>query len=136
MAERAGTERSLRLVGAPNARDLGGLATADGQQVRTGVLARSGGLGRLTDADLPVLATFGFARRIDLRHRSELSGAPPDRLPEPAPRVLRLPLYDQAYVAFTHVASVLSGAGVGDLAGDRALAVLDEGGAQAAMRDL
>jgi protein-tyrosine phosphatase len=130
------SERSLRLTGAPNARDLGGLVTSDGRQIRTGRLVRSGGLGRLTDADLPVLATFGFACRIDLRHDSELTWAPPDRLPEPAPRVLRLPLYDQAYVAFTQVASILSGAGVDDLAGDTALAVLDEGGARAAMRDL
>lgn len=135
MVEVAG-ERSLRLAGAPNARDLGGLATVDGYRIRPGVLVRAGALGRLTDSDLPVLAKYRFACRIDLRHRSELTGALPDRLPEPAPRLLRLPLYDQAYVAFTHVASILSGAAIDQLAGDRAFAVLDEGGARAAMRDL
>jgi protein-tyrosine phosphatase len=107
-------ERSLRLVGAPNTRDLGGLTTADGRRVRPGALVRAGALGRVTDDDLPVLAKLGLACRIDLRHDAEIAHAPPDRLPEPVPRPVRLPVFDPSYPAFTHVLALLGQLGPAD----------------------
>ncbi|MEV4540900.1 tyrosine-protein phosphatase [Micromonospora echinaurantiaca] len=101
-------ERDWALVGAPNARDLGGMVGADGRRVRPGVLIRTPALGRLTDEDLPVLAKLGPACVIDLRDHSEQAVAPPDRLPG-EPRVLHLPVHDAEHPVFTYVSAVLLG---------------------------
>lgn len=118
------TERSLHLAGSPNTRDLGGLTTVDGRQVRPGMLVRAGALGRLTDSDLPVLAKLGLACRIDLRHDAEIAHAPPDRLPEPTPRPVHLPVFDPSYPAFTHVLALLGQLDPTDRAGGADPAVL------------
>ncbi|MDM4719889.1 tyrosine-protein phosphatase [Micromonospora sp. WMMA1363] len=104
--------RDWQLVGAPNARDLGGLVGVDGRRVRPGVLLRTPALGRLTDEDLPVLAKLGPACVVDLRDSSEQAVAPPDRLPE-EPRVVHLPVYDAAHPVFTYVSAVLLGHDLG-----------------------
>ena len=70
------TGQGWELVGAPNARDLGGLVGADGRRVRAGQLLRTPALGRLTDEDLPVLAKLGPACVLDLRDPSEIDGRP------------------------------------------------------------
>jgi protein-tyrosine phosphatase len=124
-------ERSLRLVGAPNTRDLGGLTTADGRRVRPGTLVRAGALGRVTDDDLPVLATLGLACRIDLRYDAEIAHAPPDRLPEPAPRPVRLPVFDPSYPAFTHVLALLGQ--LGPAGGDGSAVLVDAAAAMVAI---
>ncbi|MET7969240.1 tyrosine-protein phosphatase [Micromonospora sp. NPDC005305] len=100
--------RDWELVGAPNARDLGGLLTADGRRVRPGRLIRTAALGRLTDEDLPVLAKLAPACVVDLRHATEQAVAPPDRLAG-EPRVVHLPVYDAAHPVFTYVSAVLLG---------------------------
>ncbi|TDB70114.1 tyrosine-protein phosphatase [Micromonospora sp. KC723] len=97
-----------RLVGAPNARDLGGLPTADGRRVRSGRLLRTPALGRLTDEDLPVLGRLAPACVVDLRDASEMSVAPADRLVG-QPRVVHLPVLDPAHSVFTYVSAVLLG---------------------------
>ncbi|MER7460710.1 tyrosine-protein phosphatase [Micromonospora sp. NPDC126480] len=102
------SERHWELVGAPNARDLGGLVGADGRRVRPGVLIRTPALGRLTDEDLPVLAKLGPACVVDLRDVAEQAVAPPDRLPG-EPRVVHLPVHDAAHPVFTYVSAVLLG---------------------------
>ena len=103
-------ERSLGLAGEPNARDIGGLVSADGRVVRRGRLIRSAALGRLTDEDVVALGKLGLARVVDLRDTSEISLAPPDRLPgEPPPPVTALPVYDPEHPVFTYVAAVLLG---------------------------
>ncbi len=102
------SERHWELVGAPNARDLGGLVGADGRRIRPGVLIRTPALGRLTDEDLPVLAKLGPACVVDLRDASEQAVAPPDRLPG-EPRVVHLPVHDAAHPVFTYVSAVLLG---------------------------
>src|SRR5437763_5411394 len=103
-------ERSLGLVGAPNARDLGGLVTADGWRVRPGILLRAPALGRLADRDVAVLAGLGPAYVVDLRDASEIADAPPDRLPAaPAPVVRHLPLFDPRHPVFTYLSAVLQG---------------------------
>jgi protein-tyrosine phosphatase len=103
-----GTLRSLGLVGAPNARDLGGLPVADGRTVRSGLVFRAPALGRLTDEDVAALADLGLTDLLDLRHGSEIDIAPPDRLP-PGPQVAHIPIFDPAHPVFTYVSAVLLG---------------------------
>lgn len=82
--------RHVRLEGALNVRDLGGLPTQDGKRTRHGVLFRSDTLAHLTPADQVRLADLGLATVIDLRTEEERTRAP-DRLPEgPAPAVRAL----------------------------------------------
>ena len=64
----------------PNLRDVGGLATADGRMVQTGVLYRSGTLDSLSDAELADLAGLGLRAIYDLRSDHERETRP-DRLP-------------------------------------------------------
>jgi protein-tyrosine phosphatase len=103
-----GTLRSLGLVGAPNARDLGGLSAADGRTVRTGLVFRAPALGRLTDVDVAALGRLGLTDLLDLRHGSEIEMAPPDRLPA-GPQVAHIPIFDPAHPVFTYVSAVLLG---------------------------
>jgi protein-tyrosine phosphatase len=103
-----GNLRSLGLVGAPNARDLGGLTGADGRTVRSGLVFRAPALGRLTEADVAALGRLGLTDLLDLRHGSEIEIAPPDRLPA-GPQVAHIPVFDPAYPVFTYVSAVLLG---------------------------
>ncbi|MET8309793.1 tyrosine-protein phosphatase [Micromonospora sp. NPDC005173] len=102
------TGRDWEMVGAPNARDLGGLVGADGRRVRAGRLIRTPALGRLTDEDLPVLAKLGPACVLDLRDGSEIAVAPADRLVG-EPRMVHLPVHDPEHPVFTYVSAVLLG---------------------------
>jgi protein-tyrosine phosphatase len=104
-----GEDGGLGLVGAPNARDIGGLVTADGRRVRTGLLYRASALGRLTDEDVVALRRLGLRTVVDLRDVSEVELAPPDRLPEPLPEITALPIYDPEHPVFTYVSAVLLG---------------------------
>ncbi|MET8698442.1 tyrosine-protein phosphatase [Kitasatospora sp. NPDC004723] len=72
--------RSLGLLGAVNARDLGGYRTAEGSLLRAGVALRSDGLSRLTDEDLTRLAGLGLRRIVDLRSPAEVREAGADRI--------------------------------------------------------
>lgn len=69
-------DRRLPLDGAPNFRDFGGYAAADGGTIRRGVLYRSGALGRLTEADIDTLNRLGAWTIVDLRHDGERIVAP------------------------------------------------------------
>ncbi|MEU4678188.1 tyrosine-protein phosphatase [Micromonospora sp. NPDC023737] len=100
--------RDWELVGAPNARDLGGLIGAGGRRVRPGRLVRTPALGRLTDDDLPMLGKLGPACVVDLRDHSEVLVAPADRLVG-APRLVHLPVYDPEHPVFTYISAVLLG---------------------------
>lgn len=78
-----------------NFRDIGGLQTADGRMVRTGVLFRSGRLSRMTAADVGRLRAFGIKLICDLR-------APPTDLPRrldgalrERARLVHIPLHEQ-----------------------------------------
>lgn len=73
--------RWLGLSGAPNARDVGGVATADGRTVATGRVFRSEALSRLTDDDLARLGDTGLVAVVDLRGDSEVAQLGADRLP-------------------------------------------------------
>jgi protein-tyrosine phosphatase len=77
-------KRHLALEGAPNFRDLGGYATADGHHVKWGELYRSDNLAHLTDADLARVSKLGIQLVCDFRAKSE-KDAEPDRLPASDP---------------------------------------------------
>jgi len=58
----------ITLQGAVNARDVGGLPTADGATIRPGALIRSASLGHLTEADVRhLVGDLGVRRVVDLR---------------------------------------------------------------------
>ena len=69
-------ERAVGLEGAPNFRDVGGYATADGRHVREGVLYRSGELSKLTPADVDKVDGLRLKSVIDLRTQEERRQAP------------------------------------------------------------
>ncbi|MGR8919218.1 MAG: tyrosine-protein phosphatase [Gammaproteobacteria bacterium] len=79
--------RIIRLDGARNVRDLGGLDTLDGRRTRRGRVFRGDGLSRLSDADLERVGALGIRTIIDLRYRRERERAP-DRLPAASPPAL------------------------------------------------
>jgi protein-tyrosine phosphatase len=64
------------LIASANLRDLGGLATSDGQQVRAGRLFRSGHLSGLDRAEAAILDRLGLRTIIDLRRPSEVADFP------------------------------------------------------------
>lgn len=68
------------LRNAPNFRDLGGIRTADGRQVRHGCIYRSGVLDQLDDDDLATIARLGIRTIVDVRSPDEVD-ARPNRLP-------------------------------------------------------
>lgn len=72
---------NLNLHGAPNARDLGGLRTADGRTIRPGLLLRSGELSRLTAADAETLQHLNLKTVVDFRTERERTQKPDVRLP-------------------------------------------------------
>ena len=71
---------ALDIPSIPNLRDVGGHPTRDGHRVRTGLLYRSGALGRLDGAGLDAFARLAIRRVFDLRGPREQELAP-DRLP-------------------------------------------------------
>jgi protein-tyrosine phosphatase len=84
-------ERHIALDGAPNFRDLGGYATADGRHVRWNRIYRSGELSRLTDADYERLAQLRIAVVCDFRRDSERNAAPTTWRGATPPTILNLP---------------------------------------------
>lgn len=62
----------LRLEGAANVRDVGGLPLKGGGAVHPGVLIRSDNLQGLTEADLATFTEIGVREVIDLRHSKEV----------------------------------------------------------------
>lgn len=68
--------RRIRLDGAPNTRDLGGLRTSDGRTIRKGRLIRSGALGQLSQRDLEMLQSVPLRTVVDFRTDREISEKP------------------------------------------------------------
>jgi protein-tyrosine phosphatase len=77
-----------------NVRDLGGLPTADGCQIRTGALIRSDSHGKLTDDGVAAVTAYGVARIIDLRREAECVAEPSPFADQPLYR--NLPVQDPA----------------------------------------
>jgi protein-tyrosine phosphatase len=75
------------LEGGRNFRELGGYRTADGRQVKWGMLYRSGSMTGLTAADYATLAKRGIAVVCDLRSTSERKAEPVNWPNAKSPRV-------------------------------------------------
>jgi protein-tyrosine phosphatase len=85
-------ERRPLIEGAPNLRDLGGYAAADGRRVKWGRLFRSSNLGRLTDKGLAQIKRLGIQLVCDFRTEAE-SRKLPNRFPDSEIiRYVRLPI--------------------------------------------
>ncbi len=76
----ASDERIIELNGVLNTRDLGGLQTDDGRQVRLGRIIRSGELDEIDTAGMEMLDDIGVSTIIDLR--TTLETANPAEWPE------------------------------------------------------
>ena len=72
------------MQGIHNFRDFGGYETKDGKVIKEGLLYRSGGLHKATDADLDELAALGIKTICDLRSEQERIKEP-DRIPDVSP---------------------------------------------------
>jgi protein-tyrosine phosphatase len=96
-------ERSIRLDGAPNFRDLGGLPAADGATVAYGRVFRSENLAHLTNTDVARLTSVGVRTVVDFRHDFEVDAFGVDRLP-PGANYLSLPITAGGMDASTHEA--------------------------------
>ena len=79
-AQVAHSQRAIAFEGIENARDMGTLVMQDGQQVRTGMLVRSGNLSQATDGDVAVLKEkYRLTDVFDFRFEAEANAAP-DRI--------------------------------------------------------
>ena len=81
-------QRSVKLEGQSNFRDVGGYKTASGQTVKTGILYRSGELQALTDADVQMLEDLNIQTVISFLIPKEIEARGADRLPEGTRQVL------------------------------------------------
>jgi protein tyrosine/serine phosphatase len=83
-------ERHLHWDGCANVRDLGGLGTTDGGEIRPGAIVRADALDRLSADGWAALEAHGVRTVIDLRNDDELAT---DLAPRPAAiTTLHLPL--------------------------------------------
>jgi protein-tyrosine phosphatase len=80
--------------GCRNARDVGGLPTADGRTIRAGVLIRSESLQYLTPDGVDAVRRSGVRRILDLRGDGEVAAAPTPFTGTPL--AVRQPLQDPA----------------------------------------
>lgn len=74
-------EPEIILKGVPNARDLGGMETADGRLIKPGRLIRSGMLSRLSPEDEKYLESISLKTVVDFRTVQEQTEKPDKRLP-------------------------------------------------------
>ena len=91
-------DRNLDWEGCVNARDLGGLPTAEGRRTRWGAIVRSDSLDHLTTAGWSALQAHGIRTIVDLRNDEELeyeAQARPDGL-----TTVHVPLDDIADTEF------------------------------------
>jgi len=84
---------NIRLAGAHNFRDLGGLPTNDGRHTGPGLLFRSDSLSHLTDADVDSLRELGIRTVIDLRAAGEIERDGRGPLAAPPVAYVNLPLF-------------------------------------------
>ncbi|HKY51594.1 MAG TPA: tyrosine-protein phosphatase [Candidatus Limnocylindria bacterium] len=87
--------RALAWDACLNARDLGGLTTADGRRVRRGALVRSDQLCRLSERGREAFLTHGVRTVIDLRTPAEIAKDPDPRWEEHGIDYLRIPQQDE-----------------------------------------
>lgn len=91
--------KRIELDGAPNTRDLGGIITAGGREIKHGMLFRSGDLSALSNRDIKTLEDFGITLLVDLRTETERAGAPDKSLS--GARVLDLQVVEEEILGIT-----------------------------------
>ncbi|MDO5677264.1 MAG: family 1 glycosylhydrolase [Propionibacteriaceae bacterium] len=77
-------------VGAPNARDLGGLPVATGGRIKSALMFRSGRIDQLDESDAAALAACGLRTVVDLRGDHEQRSMPDPQIGQASH--LRMPL--------------------------------------------
>jgi protein-tyrosine phosphatase len=92
--------RRLSFSGVRNFRDLGGYKTVDGRTVRWGLLYRSDGLHKLTDADLISLSALGLHQIVDFRSQFEKERETDRLSDELSMRVVEIPILDNSTEKF------------------------------------
>ena len=91
---------NIKLKGAKNVRDLGGLRVKDGT-VKSGMLLRASHLNRLTERDADLLVdTYGLRTVIDLRNTAEKAEKPNIRIP--GVTQLEMPVFDASLPGMSH----------------------------------
>jgi protein-tyrosine phosphatase len=88
------------LEGAPNARDLGGMRTADGGTIRCGRLIRSGPINAITERDVKYLRKVGLNKVVDFRAEQEKGGREDARLEGVS--YIDCPIIDTRAIGITH----------------------------------
>jgi len=74
------TERLIPLVGPSNFRDIGGIKTKDGKQVKWGQFYRADALGSIQEAEFPYIESLKISKVYDLRSDEEIATSK-DNLP-------------------------------------------------------
>ena len=85
------SERLLPMSGGFNFRDLGGIRTSEGKQVRWGRLFRADGLSRLHPEDLAYLSSVPITTIVDFRTEHEAKRSP-DKLPDSVQKYMSMPV--------------------------------------------
>ena len=113
--EQREAHRLLNFEGIANFRDLGGYANDQGQQVKWGVLYRSGTFAHSSRADLQALQQLQLATLIDFRSSGEKEEEP-NQLPDPTGfTVVEIPTLDEGNKAL--VGEVMDRVESGDFTG-------------------
>lgn len=94
-------DRRISFESIANARDLGGLPTAQGRVIASGLLLRSANLTNAAEADRTVLQEkYHLSKIIDLRTEAERKEMPD--APIPAAEYLPIPIFDSAVAGISH----------------------------------
>lgn len=94
-------DRTIVFEGIQNARDLGGLRTADGAVIRPGCLLRSANLARASEADVTRLRErWRLSKIIDLRTGTERQGRPDVEVG--SADYVPIPVFDEQVVGISH----------------------------------
>lgn len=102
--------RRIRLTGATNFRDAGGLCTGDSQMIPWRRLYRSENLARLTGSDWQTLSDLGISKIIDLRSDEEIQANPTQCPTHLDMEMARIPISSEILGTKDATAAIASGA--------------------------
>lgn len=83
-------DRTIKLEGTINTRDLGGLRSKDGRKIRKGLLIRTDCLYALTENDIRSLSALPARYDVDFRNEKEIAERP--EIPIPGCKLVNLPI--------------------------------------------
>ena len=88
-------ERFIKLEGASNFREIGGINTSDKKILKPGILFRSDELSNLSDGDAQIISRLNLKLICDLRTPSEIKSKPDRILATEELRIINIPFYHQ-----------------------------------------